>query len=163
MPGFNRPDFPEVPDSKINIGDHRDGMPLRVTDLYQEIGSLSNEPVLHDQILTPSIVPETMEQKIANAINDFLSTGLKKSKKQTVIKEFAAFIKDRVGVQGDVKGKRRNNVNNKQLIKAIDRYLKNNDEEMMELCKCGKKRGHKKENFDKACNPPDAGAGAAID
>ena len=60
MPGFNRPDFPEVSDNKINIGYHREGMPLRVTDLYQEIGSLSNEPVLHDQILTPSIVPETM-------------------------------------------------------------------------------------------------------
>jgi len=77
MPGFNRPDFPEVPDHKINIGDHRDGVPLRVTGLYQEIGSLSNDPQLHDQILYPDVVPETMEQKIANAINDFLSTGLK--------------------------------------------------------------------------------------
>jgi len=77
MPGFNRPDFPEVPDSKINIGDHRDGAPLRVTDLY-ETGSLSNNPQLKDRILEPAIVPETMEQKIANAINDFLNTGLDK-------------------------------------------------------------------------------------
>ena len=77
MPGFNRPDFPVVPDSKINIGEHRDGAPLRVTDLY-ETGSLSNDPQLKDQILEPAIVPETMEQKIANAINDFLNTGLDK-------------------------------------------------------------------------------------
>ena len=77
MPGFNRPDFPEVPDSKINIGEHRDGAPLRVTDLY-ETGSLSNDPQLKDQILEPAIVPETMEQKIANANNDFLNTGLDK-------------------------------------------------------------------------------------
>ena len=72
MPGFNRPDFPEVPDVKVTIGEHRDGAPLRVTGLYQEIGSLSNDPQLHDQILEPSIVPETVEQKITNAINDFL-------------------------------------------------------------------------------------------
>lgn len=77
MPGFNRPDFPEVPDYKINIGALRDGAPLRVTGLYQEIGSLSNDPQLHNQILEPAIVPETMEQKITNAINDFLNTGLK--------------------------------------------------------------------------------------
>jgi len=101
MPGFNRPDFPEVSDNKINIGDHRDGMPLRVTDLYQEIGSLSNEPTLKDQILTPSIVPETMEQKITNAINDFLNTGLKKSKKQTVIEAFAEFVKQKGTPRGD--------------------------------------------------------------
>ena len=117
MPGFNRPDFPEVSDNKINIGDPRDGMPLRVTDLYQEIGSLSNEPVLHDQILTPSIVPETMEQKIANAINDFLSTGLKKSKKQTVIEKFAAFVKDAAPSKQVVSQE-------KQLIKAISTYVK---------------------------------------
>ena len=77
MPGFNSPDFPEVPDSKINIGDRRDGAPLRVTDLY-ETGSLSNDPQLKDRILEPAIVPETMEQKISNAINDFLNTGLDK-------------------------------------------------------------------------------------
>jgi len=151
MPGFNRPDFPEVPDNKINIGDHRDGGPLRVTDLYQEIGSLSNEPVLHDQILTPSIVPETMEQKIANAINDFLSTGLEKSKKQTVIEAFAAFVKDGEDSKtaldafstkpktpkeaaGIVEERRKFEAGNvppkqvvskeKQLIKAISTYLK---------------------------------------
>jgi len=39
---------------------------------------LSNDPQLKDQILEPAIVPETMEQKIANAINDFLNTGLDK-------------------------------------------------------------------------------------
>ena len=36
-------------------------------------------------------------------------------------------------------------MDSKQLIKAIDLYLKNRG-----LCACGKKLGHKKEDFDKA-------------
>ena len=72
MPGFNRPDFPEVPDSKINIGDYREGAQLRVTNLY-ETGSLSQSPELRDQVMTVADPVVTMEQKIAEASGDFLN------------------------------------------------------------------------------------------
>jgi hypothetical protein len=71
VPGFNRPDFPEVPDHKINIGDYRDGAQLRVTDLY-EVGSLNPEPALRDQILDVADPVVTMEMQIAKAIGEFL-------------------------------------------------------------------------------------------
>ncbi|MAH45381.1 hypothetical protein CMI37_06105 [Candidatus Pacearchaeota archaeon] len=71
MPGFNRPDFPEVPDHKINIGDYRDGVQLRVTDLY-EVGSLNPEPALRDQVLDVADPVVTMEMQIAKAIGEFL-------------------------------------------------------------------------------------------
>tara|TARA_Y100000310_G_scaffold302328_1_gene339539 strand:- start:1688 stop:1915 length:228 start_codon:yes stop_codon:yes gene_type:complete len=71
VPGFNRPDFPEVPDHKINIGDYRDGVQLRVTDLY-EVGSLNPEPALRDQVLDVADPVVTMEMQIAKAIGEFL-------------------------------------------------------------------------------------------
>ena len=71
MPGFNRPDFPEVPDHKVNIGDYRDGAPLRVTELY-EVGSLNPEPALRDQVLDAADPVVAVEMKISEAIGEFL-------------------------------------------------------------------------------------------
>jgi len=81
MPGFMRPDFPEVPDEKITIGEHRDGSPLRVADIY-EVGSLSNEPALHDKILVsaPSVDPD--EQKLIEAISSLLTKNSPKPRRQ---------------------------------------------------------------------------------
>jgi len=81
MPGFMRPDFPEVPDHKINIGEHRDGAPMRVTDLY-ETGSLSNEPALHDKMMetTPSVDPT--EQQLLDAISNFVKKSAPKPRLQ---------------------------------------------------------------------------------
>ena len=160
MPGFNRPDFPEVPDSKVTIGEHRDGGPLRVTDIYQEIGSLSNEPALHDQILTPAIVPETMEQKITNAINDFLeSPGLKKAidltnapkpPKEMMDQAKKALAGARTARRAAKNGKPASS--DEQLIKALSLYLKEN------VCKkCGKIH----EDIEKGCVSGGGGGGAA--
>ena len=81
MPGFMRPDFPEVPDSKVTIGEHRDGSPMRVTNVY-EVGSLSNEPALHNQILvtTPSVDPD--EQKLIDAISSLLKKSTPRPRRQ---------------------------------------------------------------------------------
>ena len=81
MPGFMRPDFPEVPDHKINIGEHRDGAPMRVTNLY-ETGSLSYEPVLHEKMMetTPSVDPD--EQKLLDAISVFVKKSVPSHRKQ---------------------------------------------------------------------------------
>ena len=81
MPGFMRPDFPEVPDSKITIGEHRDGAPMRVTNVY-EVGSLSDEPVLHEKMMetTPSVDPD--EQQLIDAISNFVKKSAPSHRKQ---------------------------------------------------------------------------------
>ena len=81
MPGFMRPDFPEVPDSKVTIGEHRDGSPMRVTNVY-EVGSLSDEPVLHEKMMetTPSVDPD--EQKLLDAISVFVKKSVPSHRKQ---------------------------------------------------------------------------------
>jgi hypothetical protein len=81
MPGFMRPDFPEVPDSKVTIGEHRDGAPMRVTGVY-EVGSLSDEPVLHEKMMetTPSVDPDA--QKLIDAISNFVKKSVPSHRRQ---------------------------------------------------------------------------------
>jgi len=82
MPGFMRPDFPEVPDHKVTIGEHRDGAPMRVTGIY-EVGSLSNEPELHDKMMetTPSVDPDA--QRLIVAISNFVKKSASHRKQRS--------------------------------------------------------------------------------
>ena len=81
MPGFMRPDFPEVPDHKVTIGEHRDGAPMRVTNIY-EVGSLSNEPELHDKMMETAASVNPAEQQLIDAISNFVKKSTPKPRIQ---------------------------------------------------------------------------------